>query len=45
MDLDEAFSSWFGHLHESFLDSSAVGYGNDFFRVGAIMKRGRGEEK
>ena len=45
-EVDEAFSSWFGHLHESFLDSSVVGHGNDFLiKVGPIMKRGRGEEK
>ena len=30
--VQEAFSSPFGYLHESFLDSSVVGHGNDFLR-------------
>ena len=29
-EIHEAFSSRFGHLHESFLDSSVVGHGNNF---------------
>ena len=28
----EAFSPPFGHLNESFLDSSVVGHGSDFLR-------------
>ena len=31
-EVHEAFSWPFGHLHESFLDSSVVGYGKDFLR-------------
>ena len=31
-ELYEAFSSSFGHLHESFLDSPVVGHENEFLR-------------
>ena len=31
-EVHESFSPPFGHLHESFLDSSVVGHGNDFLR-------------
>ena len=29
-EVHEAFSPQLGHLHESFLDSSVVGHGNNF---------------